>query len=81
MAFVAQFEKQHIYPYIKNNSILYLQYIHDIFTIRTRTEPELLIFLEKLNKKHKRIKFEHNISHNNIQFLDTLIYKDKNNTL
>ena len=27
------------------------------------------------------IKFEHNISHSKISFLDTWIYKDKNNTL
>ena len=79
--FMAQFEKQHIYPYIKNESILYLQYIDDIFMIWTRTKQELLIFLEKLNNKHKTIKFEHNISNSNISVLDTLIYKDKNNTL
>ena len=79
--FMAQFEKQHIYPYIKNKSILYLRYIDDIFMIWTGTKQELLIFLEKLNSKHKTIKFEHNISNSNISFLDMLIYKDKNNTL
>ena len=63
----------YIYPYIKNKSILYLR--------RTGTKQELLVFLEKLNSKHKTIKFEHNISRNNILFLDTLIYKDKNDTL
>ena len=45
------------------------------------TKQELLIFLEKLNSKHKTVKFEHNISNSNTSFLDTLIYKDKNNTL
>ena len=79
--FMAQFEKQHIYPYIKNNSILYLQYMDDIFMIWRGTKQELLIFLETLNSKHKTIKFEHNISHSTISFLDTWIYKDKNNTL
>ena len=49
--------------------------------IWTETKQELLIFLEKLNSKHKTIKFEHNISNSSISFLDTLIYKDKNNTL
>ena len=58
--FMAQFEKQHIYPYIKNKSILYLRYIDDIFMIWTGTKQELLIFLENLNRKHKTIKFEHN---------------------
>ena len=79
--FMAQFEKQHIYPYIKNKSILYLRYIDDIFTIRTETNQELLTFLEKLNRKHKTIKFERNILRSNISFSDTLIHKDKNNTL
>ena len=78
--FKAQFEKQLIYPYIKNKSILYLRYIDDIFMMWTGTKQELLIFLEKLNSKHKTIKFEHDISNSNISFLDTLIYKDKNNT-
>ena len=49
--------------------------------IWTGTEQELLIFLENLNSKHKTIKFEHNISHSKISLLDTLIHKDKNNTL
>ena len=79
--FMAQFEKQHIYPYIKNKSILYLRYIDNIFMIWTETKQELLIFSEKLNSKHKTISFEHNISNSNISFLDTLIYKDKNKTL
>ena len=79
--FMAQFEKQHTYPNIKNKSILYLQYIDDLFMIWTGTKQELLIFLEKLNSKHKTIKFEHNISNSNISFFDTLMYKDKKNTL
>ena len=79
--FMAQFEKQHVYPYIKNKSIQYLRYIDDIFMIWTGTKQELLIFLENLNSKHKTIKFEHNISHSKISFLDTLIYIEKNNTL
>ena len=49
--------------------------------IHTGTKQELLIFLEKLNSKQKAIKFEHNISHSNISFLDTLIHQDKNNSL
>ena len=79
--FMAEFEKQHIYPYIKNKSILYLRYINDIFMIWIWTKQELLILLEKLNSKHKTIKFEHKISHITISFLDKLIYKVKNNTL
>ena len=79
--FMTQFEKQHIYLYIKNKSILYLQYINIIFMIWTGIKQELLIFLENLNSKHNAIKFQHNISHRKISFLDTLVYKDKNNTL
>ena len=79
--FMAQFEKQHIYTHIKNKSILNLRYIDDIFMIWTGTKQELLMFSEKLNSNHKTIKFEHNISHSNISFLDTLIYKEKNRTL
>ena len=52
--FMAQFEKQHIYPYIKNKSVLYLRYIDDIFMIWTGTKQELLTFLEKLNSKIKQ---------------------------
>ena len=79
--FMAQFEQQHIYPYIKNKSILYLRYIDDKCMTWTGTKQDLLIFLEKLNSKHKTIKFEREISHSNISFLDTLIHKDKNYTL
>ena len=79
--FMAQFEKQHIYPYIKNKSVPHLRYIDHIFMIWTGTKQQLLVFLEKLNSKHKTIIFEHNISHSNISFLDTLTYIDKNNTL
>ena len=49
--------------------------------IWTGNKQELLLFLEKLNSKHKTMKFDPNISNSNISFLDTLIYKDKNNTL
>ena len=41
---MAQFEKQHIYPYIKNKSILYLWYIGNIFMIWTGAKQELLNF-------------------------------------
>ena len=60
-------------PDIKNKSILYLGYIDDIFMIWTWAKQELLIFLEKLNSKHKTLEFEHNISHGNVSFFDALI--------
>ena len=52
--FMAQFAKQHIYIYIKNKSIPYLQYINDIFMIWTGKKQELLVFLENLTSKQKR---------------------------
>lgn len=50
--FMAQFEKQKIYPYIKNESILHLWYIDDVFMIWTENKQELLVFLENSNSKH-----------------------------
>ena len=79
--FMAQFEKHHICSDIKNKSILYLWYIDDIFMLSTVTKQELLILLEKLNSKHKTIKFEHNILHSNISFLVTLIHKTRTTLL
>ena len=49
--------------------------------IWTGKKQELLVFLENLTSKHKKIKFEHNILQNNISLLNTFIYKNKNNTL
>ena len=43
--FMAQFEKQHTYPYIKNKSILYSQHIDSLFMTWTGTKQELLVFL------------------------------------
>ena len=57
--FMPQFEKQHIYPYIKSKSILYLRYIDDVFMIWIGTKQELLTFLENLNSKYRTIKLEH----------------------
>ena len=48
--FMAQFEKQHIYHYIKNKSVLYLQYIDDIFMIWTGTAHlEKLKYVKRSN--------------------------------
>ena len=57
--FMAHFEKQHIYPYIKNKSILYLRYINNIFMIRTGPKQELLVFLENLNTKYNQTTQSH----------------------
>ena len=49
--FMTQFEKQHIYPYIKNKSLC-LRYINNIFMIWTGAKQELFVFLENSNTKH-----------------------------
>ena len=67
-------------PTLKINQYCTYDISKIIFIIWTRTKQELLIFLENLSSKHKTIKFEHNISHSRISFLDTLIHIDKNNT-
>ena len=79
--FIAEFEEKHIYPYIKAMSLLYLKCIDDIFIIWKGTKEQLITFINKLNKKHKAIKFEYEISSQKIPFLDTMVYKDKENNL
>ena len=79
--FTAYFEEKFIYPLIRNATTLYLSYIDDIILIWTKSENELLTFFEKLNQQHPSIKFEIKYSKDKIEFLDTLIYKDKNNNI
>ena len=55
---MASFEGKHIYPYIKEKSLLYLRYIDDIFMIRKDKKAELMTFIKELNEKHKTIKFD-----------------------
>ena len=78
---MAQFEKKNIYPYIKDTSLLSLRYVDDIFTIWNGTKEQIITFINKLNKKYKTIKFEYEISSQIIQFLYTMVYKDKENNL
>ena len=42
---------------------------------------ELPIFFEILNQQYPSIKFEMKYSKDKIEFLDTLIYKDKDNNI
>ena len=41
------------------------------------TTEELILFMDELNKKHKTIKFDYKISTKQIQFLDTMVYRDQ----
>ena len=47
--FMVTFEAKRIYPYIKEISLLYLDYIFMIWG----TKAELMAFIKELNKKHK----------------------------
>ena len=58
---MANFEAKHIYPYIKEMSLLYLRYIDNIFMIWKGTKAKLMAFIKKLNKKHKVSKFDFQI--------------------
>ena len=79
--FMANCEAKHIYPYIKEKSLLYLRYIDDIFMIWKGTKVELITFIKELNEKHKTIKFDFQISPRKIVFLDAMLYKDENNNI
>ena len=79
--FMANFEAKHIYPYIKEMSLLDLSYIDDILMIWKGTKVELMTFTKELNEKHKTIKFDCQISPRKIAFLDAMLYKDENNNI
>ena len=75
--FMAQFEAKHIYPYIHGKAVLFLRYIDDIFMIWNGTTEEVILFIDELNKKHKTIKYDYKISTKEIEFLDTMIYRNQ----
>ena len=79
--FLGFFESTHIYPYIRGKCHLYTRFIDDIFMLWRGTENELLEFVNNLNKTHPTIKFELKYSRTEINFLDIVIYKDKNGKL
>ena len=77
--FMTQFEEKHIYLHFNDTPVLYLRCIDDIFIIWKGTKEQLITFINELNKKHKAIKFEYEISSQKIKFLDTMVYRDKDN--
>ena len=74
---MAQLEARHTYPYIHSKALLFPRYIDDIFMIWNGNTEELLLFIDELNKKHKTIKFDYKISTKQIEFLDTMVYRDQ----
>ena len=79
--FMAYFEEKFIYPLIDAKTLLHLRFTDDIFMIWTKSEKDLIEFLNELNTKHTSIKFEFKYSRQQIEFLDTLVYTDNNHKL
>ena len=75
--YMGWFEETYIYTRILEKTRIFLRYIDDIFFIWKGTENELKIFFEEINQVHPTIKFDHNHSKSEINFLDLTIYKDK----
>ena len=67
---MASFESKYIYPYIKEKVTAFLRFINDLFMIWTGREDKLLKSINKLNQKHKTIKFYIKYSKTKIEFLD-----------
>ena len=79
--FMSEFEEKHIYPLIKNKSVIYLRYIDDIFMLWIKSESELRHFMKEINQKHQSIKSDFKFSKESIEFLDTLVYIDSKKRL
>ena len=79
--FMSEFEEKHIYPLMKNKSVIYLCYIDDIFMVLIKSESELKHFMNEINQKHQSIKSDFKFSKESIEFLDTLVYIDSKNSL
>ena len=58
-----------------DNILLWKRFIDDIFLVWTGTEDELRMFLTDINKVHRTIQFTCELSHSEITFLDTTLYK------
>ena len=79
--FMGWFEEKFIYKKIKKFSNTYLRYIDDIFLIWNGTKEQFENFIKELNNAHPTIKFDYEISQTEVNFLDTTVYIDKQNTL
>ena len=52
------------------------RFIGDIFVISTDTESELENYVARITQLHNTIKFTYEVNPNQIQFLETILYKD-----
>ena len=78
--FMASFEAKHIYPYIKEMSLLYLRCIDVLFIIWKDAKAEIMTFIKELNTRNKTIKFDFQISSRKIPIFDLMLYKDEIST-
>ena len=72
-----QFEAKHMYPCIHSKGLLFLRYVDNIFMIWNGPKMKLISFIDELNWNHKTIKSDYKISTKQIEFLDTMVYKDQ----
>ena len=79
--FMSEFEEKHIYPLIKNKSVIYLRYTDNIFMVWIKSESELRQLINKINKKHQSIKFDLKFPKESIESLETLMYIDSKTRL
>lgn len=79
--FESEFEEKYIIPVIKDKSTLFLQFIDDIFMIWTNSDGVLSNFRNFIKRKHQSIKFDFKFYKDKIEFVDTLVHKDKSNRL
>ena len=70
-----------IYPKLVASLSIFSEEQHWQRVANTRTESELIKFIDNLNQKHPIIKFEFTYSRTRITFLDTKVYKNENGTL
>ena len=75
--YMGNIEKQFVYetPWI-NNIILWKRFIDDIFLIWGGDSESLITFINHLNNAVPLIKYTHEISQNEVNFLDTTVKKD-----
>ncbi len=78
--FMENFENKWVYTYPLQPLVWY-RYIDDIFAIWTHSENELKQFIEHLNNVHTTIKFTAEYSKSHLNFLDTTVKKDTDDTL
>ena len=80
-AYVANFELEYIYLYIKDETKMFFRFTDNLFMTYTGSKQYLLDVMSDLNKKCSSTKFEFKYSQRKIDFLDVIVYKDENNIL